>query len=154
MNKTIHILIVLGILALVFLGYAFLRKDNNSYNSTTKPLNKQSKSDNSELSQINQEINSRTNTETEKPKPDVSATFKLSVDNITSKEVIVKRGQRVELIFDANFEDEIRLDEYNINGIYVLPLSEHSTQFIADKPGEFRIYLVKRNKTIGTLIVK
>ena len=154
MNKTTNILIALGILALLLLGYAFLRSDNNSTSSFVKPINKQSKSTNSNDLKTDEETTLGADTNTEKPKPDVSAMFKLSVDNLQPKDVNAKKGQLVELIFDANFEDEIRLDEYGIDGIYVLPLSEHSTQFIADKSGEFRIYLVKRNKTIGTLIVK
>lgn len=154
MNKTLHILIILGILGLALIGYAFLRNSSSSNNPTVKPSSQQSKSVNSEQVRNEEEANPNTETDANKPKPDVSVAFKLSAGNIESKEVNVRKGQLVELIFDANFEDEIRLDEYGIEGIYVLPLSEHSTQFIADKSGKFRIYLVKRNITIGTLIVK
>lgn len=40
MGKTINILIVLSLLALTLLGYAFLRNDNNTVNTTiNKPIN-------------------------------------------------------------------------------------------------------------------
>lgn len=119
--------------------------DSHKKTQNSKPSNETSNMDMAD---------SGTETGESQLKPDVSEKFTLSAGSIQPKDVNVKLGQRVELIFDANFEDEIRLDEYGVKGIYVLPLSEHSTQIVADKPGEFRIYLVKRDKTIGRLIVK
>ncbi|GEM_PF-1669851 len=153
MYKKSIVLVTALVFALGIFLYFNLRSENvpaQLSDSHKKPQNSQSNNSNSNKDAVDND----TETGESQPKPDVSEKFTLSAGNIGSKDVNVKVGQRVELIFDANFEDEVRLDEYEVKGIYLLPLSEHSTQVVADKPGEFRIYLVKRDKTIGTLIVK
>ena len=153
MKSTSTILIILGVVFIGLVAYAALRSNKTETASTYKSSDQQGKpaSSNPASRQTSEPIRPDT---AKTPEPDVSEKFNLGTGNFETKIVNARKGQQVSLWFEASFEDEIRVDGYDIKDIYVLPLSEHSVQFAADKTGEFRIYLVKRNKTIGTLIVK
>ena len=120
MYKKSIVLVTALVFALGIFLYFNLRSENvpaQLSDSHKKPQNSQSNNSNSNKDAVDND----TETGESQPKPDVSEKFTLSAGNIGSKDVNVKVGQRVELIFDANFEDEVRLDEYEVKGIYLLP---------------------------------
>lgn len=153
MKKTYVIILIVGIVIIGLVIYITTRSSKNTATTTYRSNNQQSKSINTNKSDVVESNTAATET-SETPKADVSTKFNLGTGNFEARTVNARKGQQVSLGFEASFEDEVRIDEYDIKNIYVLPLSEETIQFAADKAGEFRIYLVKRNKTIGTLKVK
>ncbi len=88
------------------------------------------------------------------PTLDVTATFNLGSGNVEPKIVEALIGQRIRLTFTASIRDQVQIDRYDLNYIFVEPQREESIAFNASQAGNFQIKLVNNKKIIGTLIIK